>query len=95
MRREYESVTNSAASQAKDQRRSGSDGKSYPPEHKNRASHLQIRADDDTKDDDPDERNRVRALTSLQQVKRWLKMLDLYGRHVAALEAIEQDLQRT
>lgn len=95
MRRELESVANSAAAMVKDQRRSGSDGKSYPAERRISRTEPQILTPATNKDDDPDERNRVRALTSLEQIKRWLKRLDLYGRHVAALEAIEQDLRRT
>jgi hypothetical protein len=95
MRREFETVANSPAARARTGRRSGSDGKSYPAERRIVRVPLEIRPEQESKDDDPEERNRARALTALDQVKRWLKTLDLYGRHMTALEAIEHDLQRS
>lgn len=93
MRRELESVANSAAAMAKGQRRSGSDGKSYPAERRILRTEPQLLTPATSKDDDPDGGNRVQAIASLEQIKQWLKRLDLYGRHAAALDAIKEDLR--
>jgi hypothetical protein len=92
MRRELESVSNSLASRVKYLPRRGSDGKNYPPERKTPRDFQRqtnpIKPALDEANPDP----RARALSVLRQTKRHVKLLGLDPRHLAALDAIEQDM---
>lgn len=93
LRRELESIQESPAAIAKNQRREGSDGKSYPPERAgdrvptrsiNEVSSTHYRRVHST---------RRKAIASLNQIRKCLTILGLDGRHAAALDAVEADLR--